>query len=364
VSIVRGDLDIGATGTVTAVDGSRIYAFGHPFLELGPTQFAMTRATVLCILPSLDSSLKIATLGPVVGAITQDRTTAIGGVVGPPPKEFAVTMTLTSDRAPERRFSFFVAQDPLLTPLFTYATILNALTSYERTTGAMAVGVTGTLSFGADGQMTIDDIFSSDSPLPAAAAAAAMPISLAANNEFKTVLPQSLDVHVRTSERQDSVTIERAWLDTTMPKPGATVSVQVLLRHYRGDTETVSVPVTMPTSAPGPLTLLVSDASTLSGLEQRELNPSRPTSFAGTLAELNNTRRNNRLYVRLLASRPGTVVAGQPMPTLPASVQSVLDADKSVSTSSLSRAVIGAWEQRLDRAVRGSREIPVTLAAR
>jgi hypothetical protein len=364
VSLVRGDLDIGATGTVTMVDGSRVYAFGHPFLDLGPTKFAMTKATVLGVLPSLDTSLKIATLGPVVGAVTQDRSAAIGGILGPPPPELAVTMTLSSDRAPERRFSFFVAQDPLLTPLFTYAAVLNALTSYERTTGAMSVGVTGTLSFGADGQLTIDDVFSSDSPLPGAAAVAAMPISAAASNEFKSVMAQSLDLRIRTSERQDNVTIERAWLDTTAPKPGATVNVQVLLRHYRGDSETISVPVTMPATSSGPLTLLVSDAPTLAALEQRELNPVRPTSFAGMLAEMNNTRRNNRLYVRLLTSRTGAVVAGQPMPTLPASVQSVLDADKSVATSSLSRAIVGAWEQRLDRAVRGSREIPVTLAAR
>ena len=45
MSLIRGDLEMGATGTVTHVDGDRVYAFGHPFLNLGPTTFAMTRRT-------------------------------------------------------------------------------------------------------------------------------------------------------------------------------------------------------------------------------------------------------------------------------------------------------------------------------
>jgi hypothetical protein len=363
VSLVHGDYEIAATGTVTAVDGARIYAFGHPFLELGPTAFPMTRATVLGILPSLDSSLKIATLGPVVGAITEDRSTAIGGTLGPAPKELTVNLTLSSDRAPDRRFTFFVVRDPILTPLFTFLTVLNALTSYERQVGVLSIDVTGTASFGPDGQVTIDDVFSGETALANTATAVSTPLAVVAANEFRSVQPETLDLHLRTLEAQDSATIERAWLDTTMPHPGATVGVQVLLRHYRGDTETVSIPVTMPPGASGPLTLLVSDAATLTALEQHDVNPARPNTFAETLAQLNSTRRNNRLYVRLLAPGVGSVVGGQALPRLPSSIQSVLEADKSVSTAPLSRAIIGAWELRLDRVVKGSREIPVTLVA-
>ena len=364
VCIVHGDYDVGATGTVTAVDGNRVYAFGHPFLELGPTAYPMTRASVLTVLPSLDSSLKIATLGPVVGTVTQDRSTALGGLVGPPPKELAINLTLSSDRGPDRHFSVFVVQDPILTPLFAYTTVLSALTSYERQVGVMSVTLSGTLSYGPDGEVAIDDVFTGDTALPIAAASIAQPLTVTAANEFRQVAPQTLDLRVRTSEQQDSVTIERAWLDTTMPRPGATVGVQVLLRHYRGATETVSIPVTMPSEAPGPLSLLVSDAPTLSALEQHEVDQSRPASFADTLADLNRTRRSNRLYVRLLATSPGTVVNGRALPTLPSSIQSVIDSDKSVATAALPRAIIGSWERRFDLVVKGSREIPVTLVNR
>ena len=75
VALIRGDLEVGATGTVTYVDGAQVYAFGHPFLGLGPAALPMTRAKVFTIIPSLDSSLKIAVLGPIAGTFTQDRAT-------------------------------------------------------------------------------------------------------------------------------------------------------------------------------------------------------------------------------------------------------------------------------------------------
>ena len=78
---------------------------------------------------------------------------------------------------------------------------------------------------------------------------------------------------------------------------------------------------------------------------------------------MNDTRRNNRLYVRLISPGTGTVVGGQTLPALPANVRSILDADSSVSSSSISRAVVGAWEQKFDRVVRGSREITITLSS-
>src|SRR6266542_4893058 len=53
VSLVGGDLEMGATGTITHIDGDRIYAFGHPFFNIGPAQLPMTRAYVYAMLPSL-----------------------------------------------------------------------------------------------------------------------------------------------------------------------------------------------------------------------------------------------------------------------------------------------------------------------
>jgi hypothetical protein len=220
------------------------------------------------------------------------------------------------------------------------------------------------VSFGADGQVTIDDLFSGDGAGAGAAAAVAGPVGAALNNEFRTVTPERVDVELTASERRDGTTIDRVWLDTIRPRFGATHGLQIQLQDFRGGKRVVSMPIRMPSYADGPLTLVVSDAASLTSLEQKDLRPGRPTTWPDLLAELNATRRNNRVYVRLVASSHGTVVGGDTLPALPSSVRSVLDADATIARGPVTRTIVGSWEQRLDLPVRGSRDLTLTLSAR
>ena len=74
-ALMRGDLTMAGTGTVTLVDDGRVYAFGHPFYNLGPAQFPMTRARVTTLLPSRAQSTRLASVGEILGTIDQDRAT-------------------------------------------------------------------------------------------------------------------------------------------------------------------------------------------------------------------------------------------------------------------------------------------------
>jgi hypothetical protein len=295
--------------------------------------------------------LKIATMGPVIGTMQQDRSTGIGGTLGPGPREVAVTVTLSSQHAPERKFNFRVLHDQLLTPLFSYVSVLNSLASYERQTGVLSIAAQGSISFGKDGHVNIDDFFSGDGSPTQAAAASTAPVGIAAGNEFRAILPESIDLHFTVVEQQESSTIERVWLDTTKPRFGQTHTLQILLQNFRGTTETISLPITMPEQAAGPLTLMVADGPTLTALEKSDVKPGKPTNVPELMASMNATRRNNRVYVRLLTSTPGAVVGGHTLPSLPSSVRSVLDADKSGGSVPLSRSIVGAWEQRLNRTI-------------
>ena len=82
VSLVEGDLDLSATGTITHIDNGQVYAFGHPFYNLGPTQFPMKKAYVYSVFPSLYQSWKISAAGEAVGTIDQDRLYGIAEHLG------------------------------------------------------------------------------------------------------------------------------------------------------------------------------------------------------------------------------------------------------------------------------------------
>jgi hypothetical protein len=137
VMLVGGDLMLGGTGTVTHIDGDRVYAFGHPMYNLGPTEFPMTRAYVYTVLPSLFSSMKLSTTGEIIGTVLQDRAAAIAGRLGSGPRMIPIAVSLESTRASRQSFHFTVVNDPCST-----ADDLRAhseqLGSYERQFGAAA----------------------------------------------------------------------------------------------------------------------------------------------------------------------------------------------------------------------------------
>src|SRR2546425_1103583 len=160
VMFVNGDLQFGGTGTVTHIDGDRVYAFGHQMYNLGPTEFPMTRAYVYTVLPSLFSSMKLSTTGDVIGTFLQDRATAIAGRLGPGPHMVPITVTLESDRGPTRTFHFGVVNDQMFTPLMTYASLLTTLGSYERQFGAATFNVRGTAKLKQREAIAFDNVFS------------------------------------------------------------------------------------------------------------------------------------------------------------------------------------------------------------
>src|SRR5437867_5401067 len=75
--LLNGDFNVAATGTVTFIDGNRIYAFGHPFLDIGEVSFPMAKSEIVTVMPILASSFKFASTGKIVGSFRQDRSTGI-----------------------------------------------------------------------------------------------------------------------------------------------------------------------------------------------------------------------------------------------------------------------------------------------
>jgi hypothetical protein len=156
------------------------------------------------------------------------------------------------------------------------------------------------------------------------------------------------------------------WLDEVRPRAGRTVPLKVLTRSYRGEEKITTVPIEIPANANGPLTVLVSDGRQLNAMEQREIRRSlQPQSVAQMVRVLNETRRNNRIYIRLLTGRPGAVVNGEAMTALPPSVLSVLEADRNGgSFTPIRSAALGEWEIATDSAVNGSRLLTIEVESR
>ena len=364
VMLVSGDLELGATGTVTHVDNDKVYAFGHPLYNLGPTAFPMTRAYVYTVLPSLASSLKVSTTGEIIGSFLQDRAVAIAGKLGPGPKMIPVTLTLESGRAPKRTFHFQLANDQMFTPLMAAAAISSTLGAYERQYGSATFRVTGTATLARHDAVTFDNIFSGDQPSVNVATYIAAPVAALLGNDFEKVDIEGLEIAITSTEEPRTATIERVWLDDQRPRAGRTVPLKVLLRTYRGEDQIRTIPIDIPANISGPLSLLVADGGRLGQIEQRETRASQPRSVDQIIRTLNRSRRGNTLYVKLLGSEPGAVVKGEPLTALPPSVLGVLEADRSGgSFNPLTNATLGEWQLATDQAVIGFKTLSITVSS-
>ena len=363
VSLLGGDAEMGATGTITHIDGDTLYAFGHPFYNFGPTEFPLTRATVYTSLPSLMSSFKIATMGDIIGTMKQDRATAIAGTLGKGPATIPISVTLDSAHNGSRTFTYTVVNDQIFTPLLTYVALFNTLGNYERNFGAITYTVKGRAVLDKHDALSFEDIFTGDSPIPNASAYVAGPITMLMANDMEPVTLKRIELSVTTSEASLASTIERVWLDDVRPRAGKTVPLKVLTRSYRGAEKISTIPIEIPANAAGQLTVMVTDGRQLNQLEQRELRRSvQPQSVGQMIKLLNETRRNNRLYVRLLTCTPGAVVDGEAMTSLPPSVLAVLEGDRSGGNfTPIRSAALGEWELPMDSAVSGTRVLTIDL---
>ncbi len=182
-------------------------------------------------------------------------------------------------------------------------------------------------------------------------------------NDLEPITVEGLDISITSAETPRSVSIERVWLDDIRPRSGRTTSLKILTKSYRGEEKISTVPIEIPSNAPGRLSILVTDGRQLNAIEQRDIRRSLdPQSVAQLVKLLNETRRNNRIYVRLMTGTPGAVVNGEAMAALPPSVLSILESDRNGgSFTPMRSATVGEWELPMDSAVTGSRLLTIEV---
>jgi hypothetical protein len=365
ISLIEGDMDLSATGTVTHIDQNRVYAFGHPFYNLGPTQFPMRKAYVYSVFPSLYQSWKISSAADAVGTIEQDRITAVAGTIGKAPHMIPVEVKIKTSRGQERAFSFRMVDDELFSPVLAYVALASVLQSNERAFGTSTIRVDARFSLTGKREVRVEDLFTQEQPAIQAAALVAAPLAYLMTNDFERVKVEKVDIDVASDETVQSAALERVWLERTGPvRAGATVPLKVLLRTYRGETLSETIPITIPATAPtGNYAVLVADGPSLTAVEQREMRQQFvPRDLDQLIRAINGLRHNNHVYVRMTRPDDGAIVRGEYMQSLPPSVLSVLGgSDQGTSVIPLRTAAVWDFDLSTDYAVSGSRLLTLTV---
>src|SRR5206468_6953349 len=261
--LVRGDMDIAATCTVTYIDAQHLLACGHPLLQFGMVDLPMTKAQVLATLPSPLNAFKIVNATEPVGAFVQDRHTGILGEFGKEPEMIPVTLNIHS-AAGNKQFHYEVLNNANLSPLAMMATVFNALHGVNEYGEDTTYRMNGRISVLGYPDVGVQNMFApSDGGQPAAVMAA-----LSLGDRFSRIYDNPYNApSIRGVQLDFDLVRERRWArlegartDVTEARPGDEITIETLLRPYRGELILQQIPIHIPTStSKGPLRILVSD---------------------------------------------------------------------------------------------------------
>lgn len=330
--LVRGDLNVAATCTVTYVDEHQLLACGHPITQFGDVSIPMTKAQVLATLPSPMNAFKIVNTTETVGSFTQDRANAVAGTFGRTARMIPVSVAVTpatGSNLPAQALHFEVLDNRQLTPQVMLAAVFQSLNQTNIAANDMSLHMTGEIALANAGAIHLSNTFASADGVSAASAATqyfAQRFMAVYGNDLAQPHIDSIHIEAKAVPRRESAEIETVRLSTNEARPGDTITVEATIRPFQQETRVLRIPVTLPTTlTEGPLRIFVSDGASLDRLLRPPANAgSQPLGLSDTVAQLNRSHANDRVWVTLLDHQTQAVTAAAALPSLPPSIANVL----------------------------------------
>lgn len=340
--LVSGDMSITGLGTVTYNDGSRVLAFGHPFFNLGPVDMPMSKGEILFTNASAFQPNKFGNATEIVGALHQDRHSAIMGVLGDTAPMVPVRLTVRSFNEDntirtEKNLHFNVFVQQKWTPYLMMMTLYNSISELNDYREDCTYRVSGKVELAGDQRITLATMQAPAAELPIPA-----PVMLAGwwgdkfnrlfMNAVKTPQLKSVIATIDLLPDRRIAAIENAWIPASELEPGEEVPVKVFLHPYRGPrierTFTLKIPEGLPR---GEHRILLSDAQTLDRMQRSAGSMNRFIDIPQIVSLINQEHGNNKLYVSLVEARPTVYYDDKVMPSLPSSVLNVMQTGRSAS---------------------------------
>ena len=329
--LLTGDFNVAAGGTVTYVDDDHVYAFGHPFLDMGEINFPMATSEVVGVLPSLATSFKFSNTGNIVGVLRQDRAAGIMGILGAKADMIPVEVVLNG-AGPAHTYRVNVVRHSYLSPLMLAMVTDSIVSNAQRAAGERTVLMESEIKLKGFDPVRIREGFAGQQARQAIPQYLALVSGYLMSNEFRDAEIESVKIQLRHDDDLRIAKLMEASL--VMPEkgrvsPGDTVKVRTVLKPFRGEAfvETFDIRIPEDQSA-GAAYLLVGSGSVMNAIDFT-LVPPDPRTLEQVLGVLQRLRPATDLTVGLYSTGEGAVTSGVYLPNLPPSMRAVVVADTS-----------------------------------
>jgi hypothetical protein len=322
VELVRGDMSMVGTGTVTYVDGSTVLAFGHPMFGIGESYLPLVDAQIHAFLPSLAQSFKMSSPLHEIGVLVQDRPSCIIGNLDGRTTMMPVDVRVTGPEGKTRTFHAEVARSRRLTPTLASMVVANAVADAEPDVTDVIATVDGKLAIQGRGTLELSDqVFSTEgiSGRVLGGARGLRALGELMFNPFEPVVVDRMDVDVRVELRRDTAEIVGVSVPTETVRAGDTVPVRVTLRPYAGPEYVETVPVRIPETVRGQAVHI----EAASGVMARP-DAAPAEDLAGYIDNMRKYWTAASIVVSLQTPDEGAAIHGRLVPSLPASALDTL----------------------------------------
>lgn len=395
--LVRGDLSMAGTCTVTYVDPTQLLACGHPITQFGSVSMPMTKAEVVTTLASPLNSFKIVNTTETIGAFTEDRASAILGRFGDEAQMIPVSIEVVPHGVPKPRPAaglkhvaaqiqeipyagagtsilpprsgthFEVLNNRQLTPAAMLASVYQSLSGTNQSGTDISYRLHGELMLKGLPPVQLQGIMSPTDSNSGAANAA-----LYVNDRFSRLYANSVEqpdvaglkLRLEAIPERHTAILESARLDRMQAHPGDTLDVEATLHPYGAEPRVVRVKAKLPDNlTPGPLRVVVSDGATVDRLSTASgLGGQHALSMADTVAQMNRLHSNDGVFVTLLDHSPQAALDTQALPGVPLSMANVLEPLKSAQKMQLTgESAIEAGSAQTDFAISGAQVLTLDI---
>jgi len=321
VQLMSGDLNVGADGTVTYIDGTQIYGFGHRFLGTGPTDLPFARSEVLALVPNVNTSFKISAAKELMGVIRQDRNTAITGELGKRADLVPIEVAVNG-----KTYRMKMVNDRYLSPILLQMAVFNAIDGTERAAGPSTLTVSGEIQFAGRASAPIRTTYSSEGAVSLQASlAAAIPLSYILQGGFPELRVTGVKLAVESVDQHRQLQIEDVTISKREVHPGESVELTAHMTGEDGREISRRVQYSIPSGmAAGTLYFSVADGPQTSLTDLRTLYGANPRSAEELVRAVSLVRATDRAYVRVWRADADFQVAGVDLPDPPPSIGMLL----------------------------------------
>lgn len=360
ITLMQGDLDLAASGTITHVSGKRILLFGHQLFNLGPVDLPLWSATVASTVASYQGSFKLAMPVAPIGALRLDRSSGVAGLLGAEARMIPLRIGLNLGGKRSLNFRFELMDHPVATPALAATAVAQTLDAHTRGLGFQSLSMQGNIKLVGHPPIQMENVIADLNPGRISQYVGGM-LQAISLNPFEKPVFEGISLTIKAEDRLDLSGIAGVRLLKARAKRGEVLPVLVTLQNIQGVRETATFNLQVSSSAAkGKAILMVGDGFSLMAADPDE-RMIEVANLGDVVRLLNGALRNNHAYALLVQAQPGAGLRGARIEGIPPTVASLVSGDGASSDNRLQRRIVGRAVLPLDREVRGLSQLEVEI---